>query len=50
MNSVEYAVLGLPQFLFLELFHFKQNTIVITESGMTVQHWDTHATGGIFQF
>lgn len=37
-NSVGYAVVGLPQLLFLELFHFKLNTSVITESGMAAQH------------
>lgn len=47
-NSVEYAVVGLPQLLFLELFHFKLNTSVITESDMAAQH--THIRGGIFHF
>lgn len=37
-NSVGYAVVGLPQLLFLELFHFKLNTSVITESDMAAQH------------
>lgn len=49
-NSVGYAVVGLPQSLFLELFHFKLNTSVITESDMAAQHWGTHTRGGIFHF
>lgn len=32
------AVVGLPQLLFLELFHFKLNTSVITESDTIAQH------------
>lgn len=48
-KSVGYAVMGLPQLVFLELIHFKLNTSVITVSGMAIQHWDTHTGGGIFK-
>lgn len=44
-NSVGYAVVGLPQLLFLELFHFKLNTSVITASDMAAQH--SHQRWGI---